>query len=226
MWSVPEKLPQVWSQRGYGRREDTRSEVYPADKRPKLDWYARCSEAVVERDRTCVITGKKPVHCKRAFFVPIHEKDFWVEHQMSSLLVPRGLPDLPPKLQIVHPMNSILMHTELAQAFEEGEMVILPVDDHWVAHFFDPDSYLTRDRDNKKINRDQKFVRMSTEIPKDFILVSVAMAAFKLAEAFLEQNLRPAAFSPPSPPTTYAPSEPVEYLPSIQTYQTMSSFSL
>jgi hypothetical protein len=85
------------------------------------------------------------------------------------------------KFDIYHPMSGILLRADLRRRYEAGEFVFLPVGDYWVAHFFDPTSELAK-------QLDQKPVMLSQEIPKAYLLVRVAIAAFALAKDFIEQG--------------------------------------
>jgi hypothetical protein len=74
-----------------------------------------------------------------------------------------------------------MLRTDLYAAYNNGEFVFLPLGSHWVAHFFDPTSRLG-------MEFDQKSIRLSREIPRTYMLVRVAIAAFELAKDFLEQD--------------------------------------
>jgi hypothetical protein len=85
------------------------------------------------------------------------------------------------ELDIYHSMSGILLRADLRRVYEAGDFVFLPVGDYWVAHFFDPTSELGKKYDQKPIN-------LSQEIPKMYLLIRVAIAAFALAKDFIEQG--------------------------------------
>jgi hypothetical protein len=82
---------------------------------------------------------------------------------------------------IFHPMNRITLRKDLRRAYHDGAFVFLPTGEYWVAHFFDPTSSLGKEFD-------QKPIKLSQEIPRVFLLVRLAIAAFRLAENFVEQG--------------------------------------
>ncbi|KAF1919871.1 hypothetical protein BDU57DRAFT_527792 [Ampelomyces quisqualis] len=183
LWSLPTEKPTIWSRRGHGGTENTRSVISEVSNREGLDLQKRCNEAVVLRDRRCILSEAFSPQCNRAFLIPNEERVFWRRERMTEYLGFRSAQNVPS-----HPRNGIILRADLCRAYENGEFVFLPVDDHWVAHFFDPTSNLARQRSTQDVRFDQKRIRLSEEIPRDFLLVRLAIAAFALARDFLEQQ--------------------------------------
>jgi hypothetical protein len=182
-WSVPTQKPSIWEYRGHAGRETTHSVINAVYNREGLDFAARCNEAIVQRDRRCILSEEFPSSCHRAFLVPNEQRDFWRRERMAEYLGFRTAQNVP-----LHPRNGILLRTDICRAYENGDFVFLPVDDHWVAHFFNPMSELARQRDKGGLLFDQKRIRLSEELPRHFLMVRVAITAFALARDFLEQD--------------------------------------
>jgi hypothetical protein len=76
-------------------------------------------------------------------------------------------------LNMHHPMNSIFLKEDLSWAWDNGEFVFMPDGDRWVAYFLDPTSALGRLFDHRP-------VRISADIPKQFLIFRATMFALKL----------------------------------------------
>jgi hypothetical protein len=171
--------PSFWVLHGDKSMEKTRSGFEQVRHPTGRELPTLCNNAVLARDKACIISGARGYHCERAYLIPYNKRGFWTEEKLVTCLGDRALKgDIS---NMIHAMNGITIRKDLHEAYKNGAFVFLPVSEYWVAHFFDPTSQLGKEFD-------QKPVRLSQEIPKMFLIVRIAIAAFELAKQFLEQD--------------------------------------
>ena len=179
VWEYPRSAPLYWSLHGEKSVVKTRSTIDVVKHPTGLEWPKLCNKAVIGRDKHCVLSGAPASRCERAYLIPKRERYFYKSEMMSTYMGERSKRNN--TIDIHHPMNGITLRLDLLQAYDVGDFVFVPVGEHWIAHFFDPTSPLGREYD-------QRPIKLSQEIPRPYLLVRVAIAAFALAKDFLEQK--------------------------------------
>lgn len=206
MWKLPDVLPTLWSQGGSESIKKTRSYVKGVKNPTRLEAQALCNVAVIARDKYCVLSGEAEWRCERAYIIPPQLHEVWVSEKMSAFIGGRSLYKIATHadattaantaanptgksttksrtMDMHHPMNGICLRSDLKEAYDDGDFVIIPDGNTWVAHFADPQSDLGRMFDHGRL-------RISQEIPRQFLLVRAAWATFSLANSFLNQPVR------------------------------------
>jgi hypothetical protein len=178
-WEFPKLVPTF--RVGSRHKSTIASHSYIRRDGPKgeKEWATRCEEATLERDRKCVLSGATTKGCGRAYLVPKGQRQLYRQEKLHRLMGHRALGR--DKWNLHHAMNGITLQSDLLEVYNSGGFIIVPRGEHMVAHFFGPSTELG-------LKYDQQPIRLSSEIPKGYVLIQVAIAAFELAKDFIEQD--------------------------------------
>jgi len=145
MWSMPRYVPDPWTLE--------RSPEYVMISRNEHG-VTRTNMGTGDREQSahekpCILSGESSENCQRTEIFPASEYIWWTEEWRKRWVTS-------PYKAIKHARefrnNFISLRSDLAQAFRQGDFVIVPKKKAWVAHFFDPSTGLGREFDGKRLN--------------------------------------------------------------------------
>lgn len=203
MWQVPRSRPMHWKDaRKSMAKTNSNLQFSGLKTNADLDLMTFCNDAVSNRDWKCVLSGAYESKCERAYIVPLRLRNLWVTEKMgrwygdksfirgANTLLTAAIKSTAKRQRLkvpydeatdmYHPMNGLYLRSDIAQAYDNGDFILIPEGARWIAHFFDPAHKLA-------YRFDHETVKISHEISRSLLLVRPAMVAFRHAYGFLNQ---------------------------------------
>ncbi|KAH5604272.1 hypothetical protein HBI45_110230 [Parastagonospora nodorum] len=203
MWQVPRGRPTRWNDARKSMAKTQSNLKFSGLKtNADLDLITFCNDAVSNRDWKCILSGAYESKCERAYIVPLRLRNLWIAERMSKLfgdwsftsgantLLKAAIQSTAKRQRLNvpydeatdmhHPMNGIYLRSDLAKAYDNGDFILIPGKECWIAHFFDPTHDLAK-------RFDHETATISHEISRSLLLVRPAMVAFRHAYEFLNQ---------------------------------------
>jgi len=203
MWQVPRSRPTHWKDaRKSMAKTNSNLQFSGLEANADLDLITFCNDAVSNRDWKCILSGAYESKCERAYIVPLRLRNLWVTERMgrwygdksfirgANTLLNAAIKSTARRQRLkvpyddatdmYHPMNGLYLRSDVAQAYDNGDFILIPEGERWIAHFFDPTHKLAH-------RFDHETVKISHEISRSLLLVRPAMVAFRHAYEFLNQ---------------------------------------